>query len=157
ERLDQRVGQPLRELVQGHETVGDVVAPERGVAPAIAERDVVELQPVRPDRAERLEQSLEDGGGGEAAVHGAGGEQVVETAGVSAGEKVGPGPDLRAEAAEQGGAAMEASQRIVRRALEAAGQPLRVEAGKIVQLASFGHALAGDGEAVAAGRGAAAA
>ena len=52
QRLDQRIGQPLRELVQRHEAVGRVVGLDRRMAPAIAERNAAERQPRRPDRPE---------------------------------------------------------------------------------------------------------
>ena len=38
QRLDQRIGQPLRQLVERHEAVGGVVALDRGMAPGVAER-----------------------------------------------------------------------------------------------------------------------
>ena len=56
QRLDQRIGQPLRQLVQRHEAVGRVVGRQRRVPPAIAERDAAERQPRRPDRAEVAQQ-----------------------------------------------------------------------------------------------------
>ena len=60
QRLDQRIGEPLRQLVDRHEAVGGVVAPDRGMPPGVAERDAAERQPARPDRPEMLEQRFED-------------------------------------------------------------------------------------------------
>ena len=56
QRLDQRVGQPLRQLVQRHEPARGVVGGERRMAPAIAERHAAELEPRRPDRPELAQQ-----------------------------------------------------------------------------------------------------
>ena len=157
ERLDQRIGQPLRELVQRHEAVARIVAADRRVPPAIAERDAVD-RPAGPPRSGRAPRAAVRGspgrGGGRL---GAGGEHVVEAAGAAAREQVRPRQHLRAEPAEQGGAALEAEQGIVLRDLEAARQRLRLSsAGEIVERAGFEHALAGDGQAFGAGVGAAA-
>ena len=67
-------------------------------------------------------------GRGQAAAFGAGGEHVVEAARAAAGEQVRPRPHLRAEAAEQGGAAVEAEQRIVLADLEAVARASRCRA-----------------------------
>ncbi len=52
QRLDQRIGEPLRQLVERHEAVGRVVAPDRRMPPGVAERDAAEREPARPDRSE---------------------------------------------------------------------------------------------------------
>ena len=52
QRLDQRIGEPLRQLVERHQAVGRVVAPDRRMAPAVAERHAAQRQPARPDRPE---------------------------------------------------------------------------------------------------------
>src|SRR5207237_10112673 len=51
ERLDQRINQPLAELVKRYEPV----AGNRAVAPAITNRHAIERQPSRPDRAKRAQ------------------------------------------------------------------------------------------------------
>ena len=45
QRLDQRIGQPLRQLVQRHQPVGGVARRHRRMPPAVAERDAAERQP----------------------------------------------------------------------------------------------------------------
>ena len=42
ERLDQRIAQPLRQLVQRHEAGGRIIRLDRRMTPAIAERDAGE-------------------------------------------------------------------------------------------------------------------
>ncbi len=56
ERLDQRIGEPLRKLVKRHEAV----AGDRPVPAAIAERHAAERDPAGPDRSERIEQRMQD-------------------------------------------------------------------------------------------------
>ena len=53
----------MRELVEGQEPVRRVVAPERLVPPAIAERDAGKRQARGPDRAEMREHGREDRAG----------------------------------------------------------------------------------------------
>ena len=56
QRLDQRIGQPLGELVQRHQAGGEIVRPQRRMVPAIAKGDASELYSGRPDRAQISEQ-----------------------------------------------------------------------------------------------------
>ena len=82
--------------------------------PAIAERHTVDLQPVGPDRAERLEQQLQDQRSGEATILlGAGDQDVVEAAGTRAGKQIRPCQHLLAKPAQQAGAPFQAEQGIV--------------------------------------------
>ena len=159
ERLDQRISQPLRELVQRDEAVAGVVAADRRVPPAIAERDAVDHQPVRPDRAERLEQQLEDRRGGQAAALGAGGEHVVEAARARPSGRTGPAapaPARRAGGAGRRGRRGRAAD-CPRSTWKPSRQRSRLSsAAEVVEGAGLEHALAGDGEAFGAGEGAAA-
>src|SRR5579883_2038799 len=59
QRLDQRVAQPLRELVEGNEAFGRIAGLQSGMTPAIAERNARKLKPRRPDGAE-LAQDLRE-------------------------------------------------------------------------------------------------
>src|SRR5262249_44404228 len=52
ERLDQRIGKPLAQLVKRHDTARRAVTGDRVVAAAIAERHPVEHKAARPDRPE---------------------------------------------------------------------------------------------------------
>jgi hypothetical protein len=45
QRLDQGLGQPLRQLVQRHQTAGRIRRRQRRMFPAIAERDAAQRQP----------------------------------------------------------------------------------------------------------------
>ena len=103
------------------------------MTPAIAEREAVDGQPIRPDRPERLEQGFEDDRRGQPAVLGAVHEGVVQAAGpgiVGAGEEIGPIGGLPPEPAKQGGAAVEPEQHIVLACLEAERQYGLVEPGE---------------------------
>ena len=64
QRLDQRIGQPLRQLVERHETVGRVGALDRGMFPGVAQRHAAEHDPSRPDRAEMQKQGAQNIGRG---------------------------------------------------------------------------------------------
>ena len=78
QRLDQRIGQPLRQLVERHDAVGrgrrcgprDGGRRRRAAMPSSD-------QPGRPDRRQRLEQRRENVGGGDAPSS-AGAQQIVD-------------------------------------------------------------------------------
>ena len=57
ERLEQRIGEPLRELVERHQPAVGPSPPACGMAPDVAERDAAERRAGHaPDRAEAVEQ-----------------------------------------------------------------------------------------------------
>src|SRR5260370_1388967 len=60
QRLDQRIGEPLRELVDRHEAVRRIGALDRRMPPGVAERYAAERQPTWPDRTEMLKQRFQD-------------------------------------------------------------------------------------------------
>ena len=60
QRLDERIGQPLRELVQRYQAAGGIGGRHRRMPPAIAERDAAQRQPRWPDRPELLQQFRQD-------------------------------------------------------------------------------------------------
>src|SRR3984885_1376982 len=115
QRLDQGVCKPLRELVQRYQAVRGVVGDQRGMLPAVAERDPTERQPRRPDRSELLQQFGQDDGSGKATVFGARGQLIEQAAGtrrVVTAEYVRLGRDELAEAAQKIDAAFKSDQRI---------------------------------------------
>ena len=123
QRLDQRIGEPLRQLVQRHEAVGLVVGLQRGMLPAIAERDAAERQPRRPDRPEMRQHFRQDDRRGDPLVLGQRGQMIEQPAGtrrVVAAENLRRGHHRPAKPAQQVGAPGDAWQRIVVRHLEAA-------------------------------------
>src|SRR5438270_6503519 len=61
QRLDQRISQPLRELVERHEAVCCVVALQCRMPPSIAKRNAAEQQAQRPNGAEMAQQRVKDG------------------------------------------------------------------------------------------------
>ena len=63
QRLDQRVGQPLRQLVQRHQTRAGTGAAGGRMRPHVAEVDAAECEPARPDLAEPHEHRTQDLGG----------------------------------------------------------------------------------------------
>ena len=103
QRLDQRIGEPLRQLVQRHEAARSRRAvDQRRMAPAIAERDAAERHPRRPDRPE-LQQQFATGccGAGDRPAVGLGDEMIEQPAGprrVVAGEYFGVLPRRGARA-----------------------------------------------------------
>src|ERR1043166_4402813 len=60
QRLDQRISEPLGELVERDQTVARVRPLHRGVTPGVAEADAAEAEPPRPDFREVDEQRLEE-------------------------------------------------------------------------------------------------
>ena len=80
ERLDQRIGEPLRELVERHQARGQIVGRRRRVAADVAEVLSGELDPTGPDVAQALEHGGEDRGRRQAPVPGLAGEMVEQAA-----------------------------------------------------------------------------
>ena len=125
QRLDQRIGQPLRQLVQRHQPAGFVVGFQRRMPPAVAERHAAERQPRRPDRPEMREQFRQDDRRGERPILRERGEMIEQAAGA---RRVVAAKNLRrrqhgpAEPAQQIGAPGDALQRIVIRHLESANE-----------------------------------
>ncbi len=66
--FDERVAQPLRQLVQRQEAVRRIVALDGAVPPCVAERHAGEAQPVLPNGAEIDEQGAQYLRGGQGAV-----------------------------------------------------------------------------------------
>ena len=60
ERLDQRVGQPLGELVQRDEAAGGATASGSGMRPRVAQAHTVELEPPGPDLLQPLQHQLQE-------------------------------------------------------------------------------------------------
>jgi hypothetical protein len=60
EGLQQRIGEPLRELVERHPAVGEAVAAHIGVAPAVAQRHAAQRVGRRPDAGQRHQQLRQD-------------------------------------------------------------------------------------------------
>src|SRR3954451_6527827 len=81
QRLDQRVGEPLRELVDRDEAIGGVVALDRGMAPGVAERDTAKRKTARPNRPEMFEQGFQDTRRGQSPVLGQRCKIIVKPAG----------------------------------------------------------------------------
>src|SRR5262245_3262630 len=65
QRLDQRIGEPLRQFVQWHETRGAVVRPDTRMAPAITKANAGKLQSAGPDRPEMPKDLAEKARGGD--------------------------------------------------------------------------------------------
>src|SRR5262249_4149859 len=63
DRLDQRIGKPLRQLVERHQLVGRVVAPDCRMPPRVTERNTLQRQSARPDRRKMLEQAFKQAPG----------------------------------------------------------------------------------------------
>ncbi|MNR17278.1 hypothetical protein D3C85_1339290 [compost metagenome] len=124
ERLQQRIGQPLGELVERHQPV------RRGfVAPAIAQRDAIELHAARPDRSERHQQRAQHEAGLDAAIDGMFGQVVVQIAEPGRRAEDGRGGlHHLAQPAQQAGAAFQAHQRVVRGHLEGGGDARGIHA-----------------------------
>ncbi len=60
DRFEERIGQPLRQLVKRHDLVGVVAGANRRVAARIADGDAAQHQARRPDRRQAVEQRGED-------------------------------------------------------------------------------------------------
>src|SRR5690349_20602881 len=86
ERLDERVGEPLRELVEGD----DAVAWDGTVTPCVAQGHTVDRKPPRPYRPQHIEKDAKD-------ARGLVGQQVEEIAELAAEAAV----DHRAETAQE--------------------------------------------------------
>ncbi len=124
QRLDQGIGQPLRKLVQRHQTAGRIRRRQRRMFPAIAERDrrrasAATARSVRVVAAVRSESSGREAAGRSASVAsrsnrppGRGVSWLPKTSGFAGNQ--------RAEAAQQVDAAVESDQRIDIRDLHAA-------------------------------------
>ena len=115
QRFDERVGQPLRELVQRHQAAGRILRRQRRMPPAVAERDAAQRQPRWPDRSELLQEFGEDRRRGKLPIVRQHRQSVEQAAGprcVEAAEYVGLQGHQRAEAAQQVNAAFKADQRI---------------------------------------------
>ena len=141
ERLDQGIGEPLRQLVEGNEPLRGIRRLDERVAPGIAEIDAAEGDAARPDRAEMGEQSLQDRGRLDAVVFGGRRDDVEEPAGpriVMLPEDVGVRRDDAAEAVEKRRAALEADERIVGRDLEACGEILRRQGHQHIRIDAEG-------------------
>jgi len=82
ERLDERIGEPLRELVERHQPGGArhgvIFGGDRVMAPHVAERDAGKREAPRPDRVEGLEHGVEDPARRQAAGDRVAGEHVEE-------------------------------------------------------------------------------
>ncbi len=81
QRLDQRIGHPLRQLVQWHQAACRVVGHQRRMPPAIAERDALERDARRPDRPKLHQELRQDGCGLDAAIAGLRNEMIEQAAG----------------------------------------------------------------------------
>ena len=115
QRLDQRIGQPLRQLVERHQAVGRVVARDRRMAPGIAERNAAELDAATARSARDGPAALRMARRGQRAALGLRGEMIEEPAGprrVVAREDVRAGRDVAPRPAQQRGAALEPDQRV---------------------------------------------
>ncbi len=132
ERLDQRIGQPLRELVERHDLVG-IVAHGRMTA-GVAERIAVQRQAGWPDRRQPVEQRRKDRRSWKAPVGGGPQEMIDEMAGPRgcAAEQVGPGRERLAELAQQQASPLQSDQRIAGIDVEVPRQCLGVDPGQSV-------------------------
>ena len=123
QRFDERIGQPLRELVQRYQAAGGIRGRHGRMPPAVAERDAAERQPRRPDRPELLQQLRQNRRRGQLSTVRQHRKPVVQAAGprrVVAAEDIRFRGDQPAQAAQQVGAAVQSDQRIVIRDLHAA-------------------------------------
>ena len=114
-RLDQGIGEPLRQLVERHEPVGGIVRAQRRMLPAIAQGNAPQRDPRRPDRPEMDEQFAQDGGGFDRAAGGEADEMIEQAAGprlVHGAENRRCWRDRAAEPAQQVGTSGKAGQRI---------------------------------------------
>ena len=128
QRLDERVGEPLRELVQRHEPARGVVRGHRRMAPAVAQGDAAELEARRPYAPEVAQQLGEDGRRGDRAIPGQRGQMIEQPTGtrrIGAREDLGFCRNRGAEPAQQGRAAVQARQRVGPRSPESGGPALR--------------------------------
>ncbi|CCD99338.1 hypothetical protein BRAS3809_2590011 [Bradyrhizobium sp. STM 3809] len=153
QRFDQRIAQPLRQLVQRDEAGGGICGDQGGMPPAVAERDALQGQPRWPDRAELQQHLLQDVGGRETATGRRSGELIEQAAGTRA---ILGSEHLRlcrrdlAEPAQQRYAAVQPDQGIVSAHLKAA---FEIGDGELSQLRRIGAQwIAGVGGERAAGK-----
>ena len=121
ERLDQGIGQPLRELVQRDIVAGGGGTLEVRVGPAIAERHAGENHPVGPDGPEPLKHGFQDRGGRQQTLGRAPRQRVEQAARagrVLEREEIGTGRHGRSQPVQQCRAAGRARQRFVGRRLK---------------------------------------
>src|SRR4051812_20537445 len=81
QRLDQRIGKPLRELVEWNDLRRLVIRPRGWVAPRVPKFDSAERETARPDRAEVDKNGFQDGRRTEPSIFGLAGEEVEEPPG----------------------------------------------------------------------------
>eukprot|EP01136_Pigoraptor_vietnamica_P009564 Opistho-1_new@46227 len=121
EGLEQRIGEPLRELVERHPAGGQACAPHRRMRPAVAHGDAADGVLRGPDAGQGVEHGREDvvcldRGPAQGVEQSAGAPERAVGAGVLA--------HRQAEAAQHGGAALQAHQRVAPAHLEGRAQGL---------------------------------
>ncbi len=132
ERLEQRIGEPLGQLVERHDVIGGIAPKHRGMAAGVADGQAMHGQARRPDRRQALEQGGEHRRGGNFPIA-ADAQKIVDQMAGTRGRpavEVGPLGERGSEPAQQCASPLQADQRIARIGLEMARQRAGVEPGE---------------------------
>src|SRR5262249_28654706 len=121
-RLDERIGQPLGELMERRQLISGIAGLDRGMAPAVPKGNAAEHDPPRPDRSEMLQHLRQDGGCGNSSVRRKTCQMIEKSTGPGVivpcknGRRIQYGAP---EATQEPGAPLNSGQRIARTGQEA--------------------------------------